>query len=285
MSSSTAGGIWPCATATFTSGTVLVEEFLGAREVLDARAHIERLPAAIALAQQRLAHHQRIERRHEGAHRQAVDRRRRDDRKIAHTGQRQLQGARDRGRGQRQHMDLGAQLLQPLLVGDAEVLLLVDDDKAEILELDGLAEQRVGADHDIDADRRQAPCSSSSSSAAATRREACADLQREAAEALGEGLVVLARQQRGRHHDRDLLAAHRRDEGRAQRHLGLAEADVAADQAVHRPAGAEIVDARRRWRPAGLRSPRRGSRREFVIGAVRDGRAAAPRAIAARPRS
>ena len=61
-------------------------------------------------------------------------------------------------------------------------------------------------------------------------------------EALGEGLEVLAREQRGRHHDRDLLAAHRRDEGGAQRHLGLAEADVAADQPVHRPAGGEVVE-------------------------------------------
>ena len=48
-------------------------------------------------------------------------------------------------------------------------------------------------------------------------------------------------------------------EGRAQRHLGLAEADIAADQPVHRPAGGEIVERRRRSRPAGRRSPRRGS--------------------------
>ncbi len=91
MSSSTVGGIWPCATATFISGTCLVEEVLDAGEVLDARADIERLAAAIAFAQQRLAHDQRIERRHEGAHRQAVDRRRGDDREVAHAGQRELQ--------------------------------------------------------------------------------------------------------------------------------------------------------------------------------------------------
>ena len=39
---------------------------------------------------------------------------------------------------------------QLFLVRDAEMLLLVDDDEAEILELDGLAEQRMGADDDID---------------------------------------------------------------------------------------------------------------------------------------
>ena len=55
---------------------------------------------------------------------------------------------------------------------------------------------------------------------------------------------MLARQQRRRHHHRHLLAVHRRDEGGAQRHFGLAEADIAADQPVHRPAGGEIVEHR-----------------------------------------
>ena len=42
---------------------------------------------------------------------------------------------------------------------------------------------------------------------------------------------MLARQQRRRHHHGNLLAADCRDEGRAQRHFGLSEADIAADQA------------------------------------------------------
>ena len=135
---------------------VLVEKVLHAGEIFDARHHVERLAAAIAFAQQRLADHQGIVRRHEGADRQPIDRRRRDDGEIAHPRQRQLQRARDRCRAQRQHMHLGAQLLQPLLVADAEMLLLVDDQKAEIPELDRFAEQRMGADHDIDAAVREA---------------------------------------------------------------------------------------------------------------------------------
>ena len=131
-------------------GHGLVEERFGLGQILDARADVEALAAAIALAQQRLAHHDRIERRDEGAHRQPIDRRRGDDRQFAHAGQRQLQRARDRRRGQRQHVHLGAQLLQLLLVRDAEMLLLVDDDQAEVLELDRLAEQRMGADDDVD---------------------------------------------------------------------------------------------------------------------------------------
>ena len=46
-------------------------------------------------------------------------------------------------------MDVGAQLLERFLVRDAEALLFVDDDKAESLELRGLAEDRVGADDDV----------------------------------------------------------------------------------------------------------------------------------------
>ncbi len=41
-------------------------------------------------------------------------------------------------------------LLQRLLVLDPEVLLLVDDDQAQVLELDLLGQHRVGADHHLD---------------------------------------------------------------------------------------------------------------------------------------
>ena len=47
-------------------------------------------------------------------------------------------------------MHVGAQLLQPLLLRHAEMLLLVDDHQAERLEHDALAQQRMGADDDVD---------------------------------------------------------------------------------------------------------------------------------------
>ena len=143
-------------------------------EVADARADVEALSAAIALAQQRLAHDQRVEGRDEGAHRQPVDRRRGDQRQLAHAGERQLQRARDRRRGERQHVHVGFQLLQPLLVLDAEMLLLVDDQQAEVAELDALAEQRVGADDDIDAAVGDAGLHLPPVRLAPTRREAWA---------------------------------------------------------------------------------------------------------------
>jgi len=47
-------------------------------QVFDARAHVEGLAAAVSLAQDGLAYDHRIVGQHEGAHRQAVDRRRGD---------------------------------------------------------------------------------------------------------------------------------------------------------------------------------------------------------------
>src|ERR1041384_2357368 len=116
MSSSTCDGIWPCATATFTSGT-----FLSRKSLAPARSSIR------------------------------------------------------------------AQALEPFLVRHAEVLLLVDDHQAEVLELDGLAEQRVGADHDIDLAVGDALLY-----AAQLRRRhqprRLSDLHRKTLEPLGEGL-------------------------------------------------------------------------------------------------
>ena len=52
---------------------------------------------------------------------------------------------------------------------------------------------------------------------------------------------MLAGEQRRRHDDCHLLAVHGSNEGRAQCHFRLAEADVAADQPVHRLALLQVV--------------------------------------------
>ena len=64
---------------------------------------------------------------------------------------------------------------------------------------------------------------------------------RQAPEAVGEGAVMLTGQEGCRHHHRHLLAGEGCNEGRAQRHLGLAEANVAAHQPVHRAARPHIL--------------------------------------------
>ncbi len=58
--------------------------------------------------------------------------------------------ARDRGGGEREHVDVGLQLLDRLLVAHAEPLLLVDHEQSQALEADVLGEQPVRADDDVD---------------------------------------------------------------------------------------------------------------------------------------
>ena len=82
---------------------------------------------------------------------------------------------------------------------------------------------------------------------------------------------MLARQQRRRHHDGDLQAGHGGNEGGTQRHLRLAEADVAADQAIHGPAGGEVLEHGLDAGGLILRLLVGEARDELVVGARRRG--------------
>ena len=68
------------------------------------------------------------------------------------------------------------------------------------------------------------------------------DHERLVAQALGERAVVLLGEDRRRHEHQHLLAVARRLDRGAQRDLGLAVADVAADQPVHRALGLHVGD-------------------------------------------
>jgi len=67
------------------------------------------------------------------------------------------------------------------------------------------------------------------------------DAHREVAVTLAERVPVLLRKDRRRREHHDLLVVHRRGEGCANRDLGLAEADVAADEPIHRTRRLEIL--------------------------------------------
>ena len=103
-------------------------------------------------------------------------------------------------------------------------------------------QQAMRADHDVDLARLEPLQYLVDFACALRKRDSDFDPHRPVGEAIGEGLVVLLRQQRRRHEHRDLLAGLDRDERRAQRHFGLAEADVAAHDAIHRLAAGKIGD-------------------------------------------
>ena len=97
----------------------------------------------------------------------------------------------------------------------------------------------MGADRNIDLSRGHP--------VAGHRRVLCrdhagklTDLDRVAAKPLGKGRVMLAAEQRRWRHHGDLPTRHDRCKRGPQRDLRLAEADIAADQPVHRPPGAQI---------------------------------------------
>ena len=88
---------------------------------------------------------------HVGLHRLAVRRRLLQGGHVPQAAEGHVQRPGDGGGGEGQHVHLAAHLLQPLLVGDAEPLLLVDDQQAQVMELHALLQQLVGADQKVHA--------------------------------------------------------------------------------------------------------------------------------------
>ena len=108
------------------------------------------LAVAPELPQDRLTDHLRVRFDHLRLHRAAIHRRRRQRADIAQAQQAHVQRPRDRRGGHRQYVHRLAQLLEPLLLLDAEPLLLVDHHQPQVLEEHVLAEDPVRADQDVD---------------------------------------------------------------------------------------------------------------------------------------
>ncbi len=191
------------------------------------------LPVAGQLALDGAADHPLVVGADDGLDRLAAGRRRLDRAHVARAGHRQIEGARDRRRREGEDVDQAEELLELLLLDHAEALLLVDHHQPEVFEDDILREQPMGPHHHVDAavgDPRQHPLLLLGLAVTAEQL----DLHRIIGVALAEVLEMLLGQHRGRHQEGGLLAPHHRLEDGADRHLGLAEADVAADQPVHR---------------------------------------------------
>ena len=191
------------------------------------------LPAALELVPDGVGDDVRVELDDVGLNREPILRRGLDDRHVADAHERHVQRSRNRCRAQRQHVDLPAHLLDALLVRDAEALLFVDHQQPEVLELNVPRQQAMRADDDVDLARAEVLDDLILFGLAAEPADHV-DRHRKSGEPLGQRLLMLKRQHGRRREERHLLSVHHRLERGAHRHFGLAVADVAAEQAIHR---------------------------------------------------
>ena len=130
-------------------------------------------------------------------------------------------------------VDVGLECLELVLDADPELLFFVDDQQAQLFELDALPHQGVRADQDVglpgfDLFQRFGQ------RLARLESVDVVDGDGEIPEAPAEALEVLHRQDGRRHEDRHLLAVAGRAEGGADGDLGFAKPDVPTHQPVHR---------------------------------------------------
>ena len=199
---------------------------------LDAVVHEEHLPAPVQLARDALLDQRVVPGLHEREHGRAVARRRLHQREVAQAGQRQVQRARDRRGGQRQHVGLEPELLEALLVLHAEAMFLVDHDQAERLELHVLAEQPVRADDDVDRPVGEPGETCACSAAVRKRLSVATRTGKSASRSPNVRACCSARIVVGTSTATWRPGLHRLERG-ANRDLGLAVADVTDEQPIH----------------------------------------------------
>ena len=150
--------------------------------------------------------------------------------------------ARDRRRGHVQDVrrhTFDALGVERLALLDPEAVLLVDHAEAEAGELHGRLDQRVGAD-----DQAELAAGEALQCFAAPRRRRRPGQQRERGRLFGQQLAqghgVLLGERLGRRHQHRLEAGFERAQHRVERDHGLARADLAHQQPLHRLAGVEV---------------------------------------------
>lgn len=164
--------------------------------------------------------------------REAVRRRRFDDRHFPQVDQRHVKGPRNRRSTEGQDVDMSGPGLPFFFLGDAETLFFVDDEKAQGLEFNVLVEQAVSPDEDVDI-AGQGPSQDRFLFFVGTETVEDFDVDTEGTEPFHKGLEVLLRQDRRRDQDGNLLTGCDGLKNGSHGHFRLAEADIAADQTVH----------------------------------------------------
>src|SRR5690606_34162407 len=116
----------------------------------DAVVDVEHLATALQLAQDGLARDHGVVRLQDGLDRFAALWRRQDLADVTQAHEAHVQRARDGSGRQRQHVDVGLDALDALLLPHPEAVLLVDHQQAQALVDDRLVEEPVRADDDVD---------------------------------------------------------------------------------------------------------------------------------------
>src|SRR5581483_2940427 len=214
-------------------GHELLEARRHALDVLHSVVHEEDLAFTQQLTPDRFAYGTLVVLADVGEDRHALGGWRVQQREVADPGEAHLEGARDWRGGQREYVDVDLELLDVLLVGDAEALFLVDNEQPKVLELDVATEKTVRADDNVNLAALQ-PLHHLARLRGREEPGQDLDAHRIAGEALGERLEVLLGEQSRGHQHGNLLAVLHGLEGGADGYLGLAKAHVAADEAVHR---------------------------------------------------
>ena len=222
------------------SGTICRSRVASSLDVLHAVVDEVDLPLPVQFPQHGRADQLLAEARDAGLDRQAVFGRRFQVGDVAGADQAHVQRPRDRRGGHRQHVDRLPHRLEPLLDLDAEPLLLVDDDQAQVVELHVGLHEPVRADDDVDGPAGQPLDDLALLPPRGEPREG-GDGEGELGHPRGEGPQVLLGQHGRRHEHRHLVARVDRLERRPHGDLGLAVAHVAAEQAVHRPRGLHVL--------------------------------------------
>ena len=210
-------------------------------QAFDAVVDEERLTAAAQLAPDRFGDQMIVPPRDHRSNRASVDRSGGDPRQIAEATDRELHRAGDRGRGQRQDIDLLFELLDAFLMRHPEALLLIHDEQAQSLKMDVFAEQSMGSDQDIDLAGLGRLDDLGLARAIDEARDHF-DPERVGVEAVDEGVEVLLREHCGGAEDRDLARRHRHPKRRADRDFGFPEADVTTHDPIHRLRLLEVTE-------------------------------------------
>ena len=208
---------------------------------LHAVVHDEHLAAAGQLVEDRVLDDLVVALEHDGLDGQAVHGRRVDERDVADAGHAEVQGARNRRGAHAERVDGETQLAELFLLLHAELLFLVDDEEAQVLELVLGREQRVRSDDDVDLALAHALEDFLLFLGALVAVDQSYVHCREGGEAVAEILVMLGGEDGRRHEDGHLFLGKDALEGGAHGDFRLAEPDVAADEAVHGLAGFHVA--------------------------------------------